>query len=137
MGEICVFCKILKGEIPSQSVYEDDKVTAFLDINPVNAGHTLIIPRQHYANFAETPDEVLAYMTKIAKKITPAILEAVSAPAFNVTFNSGPEAGQVVHHVHMHVIPRHADDGHQLWKGEAYADGEMAATAEKIKEKIK
>jgi len=53
MGEICVFCKILKGEIPSQSVYEDDKVTAFLDINPVNAGHTLIIPRQHYANFAD------------------------------------------------------------------------------------
>ena len=133
----CVFCKIVAWETPSQRVYEDDKYIAFLDINPVNFGHTLIIPREHYPNFQETPDEVLEGMMRIAKKITPAVLAAVSASAFNVTFNSGVEAGQAVHHVHLHLIPRHADDGHKLWKGrDRYAEGEMGATAKKIEELI-
>ena len=134
----CVFCKIVSWETPSQRVYEDDQFIAFLYINPVNFGHTLIIPREHYANFQETPDPVLAGMMKLAKKVVPAILEAMQAPAFNVTFNSGEEAGQAVHHVHLHIIPRFADDGHKMWKGrDRYAEGEMGATAKKIKELIK
>lgn len=134
----CVFCKIVNWETPSQRVYEDDEYIAFLDINPVNFGHTLIIPRQHFANFSETPDNVLTGMVLLAKKIAPAILEAQQAPAYNVTFNVGSEAGQAVHHVHVHIIPRHTDDGHKLWKGrDRYAEGEMGATAKKIKELIK
>jgi len=134
----CVFCKIVACETPSQRVYENDEFIAFLDINPVNFGHTLIIPREHFANFQETPDAVLEGMIKLAKKIAPAMLEAMSAPAFNVTFNVGPEAGQAVHHVHLHIIPRFADDGHKAWAGRhRYAEGEMGATAKKIKELIK
>ena len=134
----CVFCKVAAWETPSQRVYEDDKFIALLDINPVNFGHTLIIPREHYANFIETPEDVLSEMTKLAKKIAPAILEAMKAPAFNITFNSGQEAGQAVHHIHMHIIPRYADDGHKQWHGrDRYAEGEMGATAKKIKELIK
>ena len=134
----CVFCKIVNWETPSQRVYEDDKYIAFLDINPINFGHTLIIPREHYANFLETPDEVLADMSKIGKKLASAILAAMRAKAFNVTFNSGEEAGQAVHHVHMHIIPRYASDGHRAWQGRnRYAEGEMGSTAKKIKEKIK
>ena len=137
MSETCVFCKIVKWETPSQRVYEDDRFIAFLDINPVNLGHTLIIPREHYANFSETPDEVLSEMTKLAKKIAPAMLAAMAAPAYNVTFNVGAEAGQAVHHVHMHLIPRHKDDGHKLWQGRGgYAEGEMGAIAKKIKQLI-
>ncbi len=137
MGETCVFCKIVKSEIPSERVYEDEKYMAFLDINPVNLGHTLIIPREHYANFSETPEQTLSQMTGIAKKIAPAIQSAVNAPAFNVMFNNGPEAGQAVFHVHMHIIPRFADDGFKLWHGRGgYGEGEMSATAKKIKEKI-
>lgn len=133
----CVFCKIAKWETPSQRVYEDDKYIAFLDINPVNFGHTLVIPREHYANFLETPDDVLAEMSALAKKIAPAILEAMSSPAFNVSFNVGSEAGQAVHHVHLHIIPRYADDGHKAWTGRnRYGEGEMGATAKNIKERI-
>jgi len=134
----CVFCKVAAWETPSQRVYEDDKYIAFLDINPVNFGHTLVIPREHYPNFTETPNEALCDMIRIAKKIAPAILEAMKAPAYNVTFNVGEEAGQAVHHVHLHVIPRYGDDGHKQWQGRnRYAEGEMGATAKKIKEKIK
>jgi len=134
----CVFCKIVAWETPSQRVYEDDNFIAFLDINPVNFGHTLIIPREHYANFTETPENVLCEMIKLAKKVAPAILDAMSAPAYNVTFNAGEEAGQAVHHVHVHIIPRYADDGHKAWTGrQRYAEGEMGATAKKIKELVK
>ena len=134
----CVFCKIVNRETPSRRVYEDENFIAFLDINPVNFGHTLIIPREHYENFSETPEDALVGMVRIAKKISPAIVEAMGAPAFNVSFNSGPEAGQSVPHVHMHVIPRHADDGHKSWHGRArYPEGEMGVTAKKIKELIK
>lgn len=130
----CVFCKIVAWETPSQRVYEDDKFIAFLDINPVNFGHTLIIPRKHYANFTETPEEVLSGMVKLAKKIAPAVLQAMNAPAYNVTFNSGEEAGQAVHHVHLHIIPRWATDGHKAWQGRSrYAEGGMGETAKKIK----
>ena len=133
----CVFCKIVKWETPSQRVYEDDKFIAFLDINPVNFGHTLVIPREHYANFQETPDGVLENMIKLVKRIAPAILTAMSAPAFNVTFNVGSEAGQAVDHVHLHIIPRYSEDGHKAWSGRnRYAEGEMGATARKIKEML-
>ena len=134
----CIFCKIVNWETPSQRVYEDDEFIAFLDINPVNFGHTLVIPRAHHPNFAGTPEDVLCGMIKLAKQIAPAILVAMNAKAFNVTFNSGEEAGQAVHHVHLHIIPRHADDGHKSWQGRnRYAEGEMGVTAKKIKELIR
>lgn len=134
----CVFCKIVSWETPSQRVYEDDKYIAFLDINPIQYGHTLIVPREHYANLLETPEETLADMIKIVKKIAPAVMQAMSAPAFNLGVNTGEESGQIIHHVHFHIIPRYANDGLKNWHGRnRYAEGEMGATAKKIRELVK
>lgn len=133
----CVFCKIVKWETPSQRVYEDDHLIAFLDINPVNWGHTLIIPREHYANFHETPDEILQEMIVLAKKLGPAIVEAMGADGYNIGINNGQAAGQAVDHVHIHVIPRRIDDGFKSWHGrDRYPEGKMGETAKKIKQLI-
>ncbi len=133
MNNECIFCKIIKGEIPSYKVYEDDKVLAFLDISPVNPGHTLLIPKEHYENTLETPVEILQHMTEVVKKIVPGILKAVDADSWNLGVNNGATAGQVVFHTHWHIMPRFANDGHGLWKGKEYEEGK----AEKIINKIK
>lgn len=133
----CVFCKIVKWETPSQRVYEDDKYIAFLDINPINFGHTLVIPREHYASLHETPDEVLAGMINLVKKLAPAAVRAMGAAGYNVGVNTGTAAGQAVEHVHFHIIPRFMDDGFRAWAGrERYPEGEMGATAKKIKAEL-
>src|SRR3989344_6765342 len=122
----CVFCKIVNWETPSQRVYEDDKYIAFLDINPINFGHTLIIPREHYENVESSPDEVLAGMIMLAKKIGPAMASAMKADGYNIKINNGRAAGQEVDHVHMHVIPRLAGDGiYALPKRDRYPEGQM------------
>ncbi len=134
----CVFCKIVKWETPSQRVYEDDAYIAFLDINPINFGHTLIIPREHYANVEETPDDVLADLIKLSKRIGPAIVKAVGADGYNIKINNGRAAGQEIDHVHIHVIPRLEGDGvYHLPVRDRYGEGKMGATAKKIKEHIK
>jgi len=133
----CVFCKIANWETPSQRVYEDDKYIAFLDINPLNFGHTLVIPRAHYETFHDAPDEVVAEMAKIAKKLSPAIVKAAKADGYNLTVNTGRAAGQAVDHVHIHIIPRYSSDGFPPWQGRArYQEGEMGETAKKIKEEL-
>ena len=138
MATQCVFCKIVNWETPSQRVYEDAKYIAFLDINPINFGHTLIIPREHYENVAAAPDETLTGMMVLAKKVGPAMVRAMNADGYNIKINDGRAAGQEVDHLHMHVIPRLSGDGiYALPKRNRYAEGEMGATAGKIKERIK
>lgn len=133
----CVFCKIVKWETPSQRVYEDDKYIAFLDINPINFGHTLIIPRQHFENVEATPDEVLADMIKLSKKIGPAITKAMRADGYNIKINDGRAAGQEIDHIHIHVIPRTAGDGiYRLSARDRYPEGKMGETAKKIKKEL-
>lgn len=129
----CVFCKIITGEVPSAKVYENDNVLAFLDINPVNPGHTLIIPKDHFENLSATPEDVLQELVVTSKKVAAAVLKAAGSGGFNLTVNNGAEAGQVVPHTHFHVIPRFNGDGHRLWAGKAYAAGEMEEMKEKIK----
>lgn len=131
----CVFCKIARWETPSQRVYEDNQFIAFLDINPINWGHTLVIPRKHYVNVDDTPEEVLADMIKLTKKLAPAIMKAIAADAYNIGINNYKAAGQAVDHVHIHIIPRHHDDGLKAWHGrDHYPEGKMGETARKIKE---
>lgn len=134
----CVFCKIVKWETPSQRVHEDDKYIAFLDINPINFGHILVIPREHYPTLHETPDEVLAGMIALAKKIAPALVRAMNADGYNLGVNTGEAAGMAIAHVHFHLIPRFVDDGFRAWAGRGrYAEGEMGKTAGKIKANLK
>jgi histidine triad (HIT) family protein len=102
----CIFCKIAKGEIPSVKVYEDDGVLAFLDISPVEKGHTLVISkRTHSEALIDTPPEILAEMVAAAKKIGAAMLKA-GWGGFNVAQNNYPDGGQAVPHIHFHIIPR-------------------------------
>lgn len=131
----CVFCKILQGDIPSHVVYENDQVRAFLDIQPVNVGHTLIIPKTHYASFAETPAEIVHALTDAAQQIAPGILKAVRADAFNFSTNNGRAAGQIVFHTHMHLIPRFPADGHEMWHG-SDVHQDLAAVAKTIRDSI-
>ncbi|MFA6258847.1 MAG: HIT family protein [Candidatus Paceibacterota bacterium] len=130
----CIFCKIISEEIPCIKIYEDEKILAFLDIKPVNIGHTLIIPKEHYKNIYETPEEILKEMISVSKRISVALKSALNADGINITMNNEPSAGQVVFHSHIHIIPRIKDDGFLPWYGKRdYRNGEKEETAEKIK----
>ena len=132
----CIFCKIIRKEIPANVVYENGRSLAFLDIKPVNPGHVLVIPKDHHPDFASTPDDLLADIAVVAKKMAAAVLQATGAPAFNIGVNNGRVAGQLVDHMHLHVMPRFDGDGHDLWHGKAYGEGEASALAEKIKKAL-
>lgn len=129
----CIFCKIVVGEVPSEKVYEDSQVLAFLDISPITKGHVLIIPKGHYKDLIDVPAEVLCQVMTIAKKLAPQIVQAVGADAFNIGINNGKASGQVVFHVHVHIIPRSEYDNLKNWKGEGYKEGEMKIYADKLR----
>lgn len=129
----CLFCKIIDGEIPAEKVYEDDIVFAFLDIHPVNIGHTLVIPKAHFANLYETPNETLAHMMVVVKKLSLAIKEALHADGINIEMNNDPIAGQIIFHTHLHIVPRFSGDGFTHWHGARdYHEGEAYEISEKI-----
>ena len=132
----CVFCKIVKGEIPSDKVYEDDNFFAFLDINPNNPGHSLIIPKNHYENIYNLSDEILKNIAPLIKKIAIAVKNGVNADGINIIMNNDGAAGQVVPHAHFHIIPRFADDGYKHWPGKSFPKEENAKMAEKIKKEL-
>jgi len=132
-GASCLFCKIIAGEIHCTKVYEDDTVLAFLDIHPVNIGHTLVIPKAHHTNLYYTPDETLAHMMTIAKKLSVAIKSALNADGINIEMNNDPIAGQIIFHTHLHIIPRFSGDGFTHWHGaREYNEGEDTKVAQKI-----
>ncbi len=134
--EDCIFCRIIKGEIPARKVFEDDDHIAFLDIQPANPGHTLVLPKRHYPTLAETPDEELGKLFVIAKRAAKAAADAVGTPAFNLIVNNGPEAGQIIGHVHIHAIPRFPDDGHRHWAKKSVSEETMKDVAAKISQRL-
>ena len=107
----CIFCKIAEGEIPSATLYEDDDFRVILDLGPASKGHALILPKEHYANLYEIPDELAAKAMKLAKKMASAMTKALGCDGFNLVQNNGEVAGQTVFHFHMHLIPRYEGDG--------------------------
>ena len=107
----CVFCKILAGTIPAHKVYEDDHVLAFLDIQPLADGHTMVIPRGHWRLVEDMPAEEVAALFVAVQRVSQAVRDATGALSTTVGINNGPEAGQVVPHAHVHVVPRHTGDG--------------------------
>ena len=108
--ENCIFCKIANGEIPSATLYEDEDFRVILDLGPASKGHALILPKQHYANLYELPDELAEKVIRLAKKMVIAMTKALQCDGFNVVQNNGEAAGQTVFHFHMHLIPRYKDD---------------------------
>lgn len=110
MSTDCIFCKIIKGEIPSFTVYEDDTFKVILDRFPAAPGHALIIPKVHADDMFDLPEETAAKLYPLAKKIATKIKEAVGAEGINIVQNNGEVAGQSVHHFHLHIVPRKAGD---------------------------
>ena len=111
----CLFCKIIKGEIPSSKVYEDDDVIAFLDISQATKGHTLVVPKKHYDNFLTTPKEVMHKVMDVAQRIGQAQIMMLGAKGVNILSNVNKEAGQSIMHFHVHVIPRYvSNEGFQI-----------------------
>ena len=134
----CIFCKIVAGDIPAARIYEDDHVLAFLDIGPLSQGHTLVIPKTHAATVAVCPDEVLSQVAAVLGRIARAVVEVTRCDGYNVLCNNGRAAGQLVNHLHFHIIPRMDNDNlFNRWASGQYPEGKMAELAELIKAKIR
>ncbi len=134
----CVFCRIVAGTIPSAKVYENARVLAFLDINPVAVGHVLVIPKTHTTSISQMADEDVSAVALALKELAPAVAAAVDAEGFNVLNNCGAVAGQAVDHVHFHIIPRKSSDGRGYrWITLSYEDGQMKKVAAEIVKRLK
>jgi histidine triad (HIT) family protein len=130
----CVFCKIVNKDIPSAIIYEDKDVISFLDIMPANKGHCLVVPKKHYESLLEIPDNDLSEMIKAAKKVAKALSLSIGNGAYNIVMNNGKEAGQLVMHAHIHIIPRFQGDRLRLsWSHKKYNDKEIEEYKEKIR----
>ncbi len=129
----CIFCKIANGEIPSRKLYEDDNFVVIMDLGPATKGHSLIIPKEHYANLYEMPAELAAEAMKIAQKMAIKMTAALQADGFNLVQNNGEVAGQTVFHFHLHLIPRYKEDGAGItWTPQSVSGEEL----DKIKDTI-
>lgn len=132
MREETIFEKIIKGEIPSHKVYEDEHTYAFLDINPINKGHTLVIPKEHTTNMLTADSDAFLQVMKTAHMLAPKIKEAVGADGINIGINNEAAAGQEVFHLHVHIIPRFEGDNLKHWGGSPYENEDAKETLEKI-----
>lgn len=132
-----LFSKIICGEIPSVKVYEDAQTFAFMDINPHNKGHVLVVPKTAYRNVFDIDEDTFCALMRTVRKLAPAIQKATGADGINIGMNNEEAAGQVIFHAHVHVIPRFEGDGvYQHAKHTSYAPGEMLEVAEAIKKHL-
>jgi histidine triad (HIT) family protein len=129
----CIFCKIVNGELPCYKVYEDDDTLAFLDIGPVNYGHALVIPKKHFVNIEDVDEENLCKVAKTVKKIGLALKTGLNTEGYNILENNDPVAGQIVPHLHFHIVPRSVGDNLGLWPQGKYGEGEAEEMLKKIK----
>lgn len=131
--EMCIFCKIANGEIPSATVYEDEEFRVILDLGPASEGHALILPKNHFKDVCELDAETAAKVLPLAAKIGAAMKETLGCAGFNLVQNNGLEAGQTVFHFHMHIIPRYENDGqHILWQPNQSSPEELSVIAKQI-----
>mgnify|MGYP003290405019 CR=1 FL=1 len=137
MDPNCIFCKIIKGEIPSSTVYEDDDFKAILDISPANKGHVIVLTKGHYANIFELDETIAGKLLPVVKKIASAVKKVTNCDGINILQNNGVAAGQTVFHVHVHIIPRFDNDNELLtWEKKSYEDGEAIQLANQITAQI-
>ena len=130
--ENCLFCKIVAGEIPSHKLYENEKTMAFLDIHPVNPGHTLVIPKKHSHNILDIEPEDWVAVAETTRKISQVLHDGIPADGINLRMNNREHAGQDVDHPHVHIVPRYRGDGLKHWPGKSYKPGEAEALVKKI-----
>ncbi|HUX80895.1 MAG TPA: HIT family protein [Candidatus Paceibacterota bacterium] len=131
--EDTIFMKIIRREVPAEIVYEDDETLAFLDVKPVTPGHTLVIPKKFARNIFDVDEVTLAAVMRTVRKIAPAVRDAVGAHGVHINSNHEPAAGQIVFHLHFHLIPRHTRDEFTLWPQKEYPESDAALIAEKIR----
>ena len=130
----CIFCKIVAGEIPAQTIDEDEHVIAFMDINPWTRGHALVIPREHTRNLWEAPAEVLHRTMEMAQRVAQRQRDRLGAAGINLLNSTEPAGWQTVFHYHVHVIPRYEDDPLQLpARPQQVEADELAAVAEELR----
>lgn len=130
----CIFCKIVSGDIPCAKVYEDEHVLAFLDINPLMPGHTLLIPKKHAETIFDMSPEEAAACGAALPKVASAVFKGMDAEGMNILQNNHEISGQEIFHVHFHLMPRKTGDGFKVpWPAKQYGPGEMEAVLEKIR----
>ena len=123
----CIFCKLANGIIPTNSIYEDENFNVILDAGPATKGHALILPKEHYRNIYELPEDTAAEVFKLAKRMAETMTKKLNADGFNIVQNNEEVAGQSVFHFHMHLIPRYADDTVTMgWKPGSLTDEDKA-----------
>ncbi len=133
----CIFCKIANGEIPSNTVYEDERYRAILDLSPASKGHTLVLPKDHFDDLFEADEATLASALAVVQKIGAGMKKALCCDGVNVVQNNGAAAGQTVKHLHIHLIPRFEGDGHMVtWKQNESDPEEQKKLAAAISEAI-
>jgi histidine triad (HIT) family protein len=130
MSENCIFCQIIRKEAPASIVYEDEQVLVFLSNRPVNEGHALVVPKKHFENIYEISEEEAGYLFKIAKRVAHAVRDAMGAEGIRLVQNNGWAAGQVVFHLHVHIIPMAANEG--FVHGKAFHDHTNPRNSEKL-----
>lgn len=137
MEGTCVFCKIVKGKESAKRVYEDESVLAFLDINPITLGHTLVVPKRHYQDLFEMPKQELAKIAKATKKVAEGLRRSLDAKGINILHSSGSVAQQEVPHFHIHVIPRYKRGEIDIFPGRAEIKESLENVAKKIRHTLR
>ncbi|MHC4175128.1 MAG: HIT family protein [Planctomycetota bacterium] len=133
----CVFCKMVAGQVQVTKIYEDEVVLAFLDISPISDGHTLLIAKQHFERLHDCPAELLGNLASHLGEIAKAVTTAMNSDGYNVLCNNGRAAGQLIEHLHFHIIPRNTGDGvFDRWPSYKYQEGRMEEIAAKIRENL-
>ncbi|MFW5853459.1 MAG: HIT family protein [Patescibacteria group bacterium] len=132
----CLFCKIISQEVPAEIVWSNDNWLAFLDIHPINPGHTLLVPKSHFKNFFTLPENLLSEIGPLASNLGQTITKAVKADGFNLGINNDPAAGQIIFHTHIHLMPRFDNDNHKHWSGQEQTPEELQQTAKLIKQHL-
>ncbi len=132
----CLFCRIVRKEIPAEVVYEDEATLAFLDIRPTAPGHVLVIPKQHSDGLHDANPVVLGAVIRTVQRLARVLMQVFEVEGFNVIQNNGSVAGQVIPHLHFHIIPRQTGDGLEHWHGKVYGEGEMKEMGERVRKNV-
>jgi len=135
--ESCIFCRIAQKQVPASFVYEDEKAIAFLDIKPLNEGHTLVIPKSHYESIFEIPVDLISQLHGVTKRIALAVKKATNADGISISQQNGKAAGQEIFHLHVHIIPRYEGQKLPSFSEVSQADQEkLSQTAAKIRKHL-